>query len=80
MVVTRRDGVNRFYYNAGMGWLVFTAVDLYMGVVLIDLLARSESLPEPKRRRLQSAKRITLALFALTVMGIVLKWFARRWM
>jgi hypothetical protein len=59
-------------------WLVFTAIDLYIGVVLLDMLARGESVPTDKRTRLFAAKKITLVLLALTILGILLKLLATR--
>jgi hypothetical protein len=61
-------------------WLVFTAIDLYIGVVLLDTLARSETVPAEKRQRLVRAKQITLALLALTIVGLLLKRMASKWM
>jgi hypothetical protein len=63
-----------------MWWLVFTAIDLYLGVVIIDTLARGDSVSEEKRDRLVKAKKVTLVLFGLTVLGIFLKLVARNWM
>ena len=63
-----------------MWWLVFTAIDLYLGVVVIDTLARGESLSDEKRHRLAKAKKVTLVLFGLTVLGIFLKLATRKWL
>ena len=47
-----------------MGWILFTAIDLYLGLILIDVLARSESLPPEKLRRLAVAKKALIAALA----------------
>jgi len=61
-------------------WFVFTAIDLYVGVVLLETLARNDTIPAEKRQRLLRAKRITLALLALTIVALVLKLVASKWM
>ena len=53
-----------------MGWILFTAIDLYLGLILIDVLARSESLPPEKLRRLAVAKKALIA--ALCLCGVFL--------
>ncbi len=67
-------------YYAAVWWFVFTAIDLYVGVVLLDTLARSDTIPAEKRQRLLRAKQITLALLALTIVGLLLKLVASKWM
>ena len=62
-----------------MWWLIFTAIDLYLGVVIIDTLVRGDSVSNEKRNRLVKAKKLTLVLFGLTVLGILWKLVASRW-
>ena len=67
MLVTDSEAVNHSGSISAMWWLVFTAVDLHFGVIIIDVLARSDSITEEKRKHLQTAKKVTLGLIALTV-------------
>ncbi len=61
-----------------MWWLIFTALDLYLGVVIIDTLARGDSVSNEKRDRLVKARKLTLVLFGLTILGILWKLLASR--
>jgi hypothetical protein len=51
-----------------MGWTIFTIVDLYIGLVVLD--AMKPSIPLSKLRRLRTARRVILGLIG--VCGIVL--------
>lgn len=51
-------------------WLVFTGVDLYIGLIALDVLARSESVPPEKLPRLAIVKKVVIA--ALAVVAILL--------
>ena len=62
-----------------MWWLAFTAIDLYVGVVLLDMLAKSDAVPAEKHQRLIWAKRITVVLLALTILALLVKAIAGRW-
>lgn len=53
-----------------MWWLVFTAVDLYIGLVALDVMVRSESIPPHKLRGVAIAKKAFIA--ALVVVAILL--------
>jgi hypothetical protein len=53
-----------------MWWLVFTAVDLYIGLIALDVMVRSGSIPPHKLRGVAVAKKILIA--SLVVVGIVL--------
>lgn len=62
-----------------MGWLIFTAIDLYLGVVIIDVLARSESVSEEKRRHLSVVKKVTIFLLALTILALLVDFVRSKW-
>jgi hypothetical protein len=49
-------------------WTIFTIVDLYIGLIILDTLA--SSVPPEKMGRLRTAKKIILGL--LVISGIVL--------
>lgn len=51
-----------------MWWTIFTIVDLYIGVVVLDAMA--SSLPAEKLGRVRIVRRVVLALMA--VCGVVL--------
>lgn len=53
-------------------------MDLYLGFVLLDVLARGELVTAEKRQRLARAKKITLMLLALTLVWILLKLIATK--
>ena len=52
-----------------MWWILFTAFDLYIGLVIVDILARSDSIPAEKLPRLKVAKKVMIG--ALVVTGAV---------
>lgn len=52
-----------------MWWIVFTAVDLYIGLILLDVMAGS--LPAEKRRGVGVAKKIIIALLILLGVALV---------
>ena len=54
-----------------MGWTIFTAIDLYVGVVLLDLMATS--LPPEKLPRLRKAKEVVLILFAVSLVVLAVQ-------
>lgn len=64
-----------------MGWTIFTAIDLFMGAFLIDLM--STSAPPEKLPRLRAARNVTLALFAISMLVLLVQlahrhgWFGR---
>ncbi len=51
-----------------MGWTIFTVVDLFIGLFLLDGLA--PTLPQEKLPRLRAARKVILGL--LIISGIVL--------
>lgn len=57
-----------------MGWTIFTAIDLYVGVVMLDLMATSVA-PE-KLSRLRVARRVLLIMLAISILVLIAQ-FAR---
>lgn len=53
-----------------MWWVLFTAADLYVGLIVLDALA--PSLPTHKKRRLAWAKKTILAIIG--VLGLTFVW------
>jgi len=51
-----------------MWWIVFTAVDLYVGLVVLDALM--PSLSAEKRRRANVAKKIVVVLLVLLAIAL----------
>ena len=60
-----------------MWWIVFTAVDLYIGLVILKTM--QPSVPAEKQKRLKVAERVILVLLALTAVAFVAKLFHWRW-
>jgi len=60
-----------------MWWIVFTAVDLYIGLVVLKTL--EPSVPPQKQKRLKTAERVILVLLALAAVAFVAKLFHWRW-
>ncbi|MBZ5719530.1 MAG: hypothetical protein LAO03_04035 [Acidobacteriia bacterium] len=56
-----------------MWWLVFAAVDLYIGLVALDLLARSDAVPPEKLPRLAIAKKVVLVSLVFVGVALVAK-------
>ena len=56
-----------------MWWLVFTAADLYIGIVCLDVISKSGSIPEHKLKRVAVAKKITVGLLIITLAVLGLK-------
>jgi hypothetical protein len=59
-----------------MWWIVFTAVDLYLGLVVLDTLI--PSLPAEKRNRAIYAKKVIIGLLVLSAIALVAV-LIRRW-
>jgi hypothetical protein len=59
-----------------VGWTIFTAIDLFVGVFLLDLMSTTV-VPE-KLPRLRKARNATLALFGISMI-ILLVQIARRY-
>jgi hypothetical protein len=62
-----------------MWWTVFTAADLYIGLIVLDAMALS--IPAEKLGRLRVARKVILALLVVSAIVLVLQ-IARRqgWM
>ena len=58
-----------------MFWLIFTAVDLYIGVVMLDLM--KGTVPPEKLVRLAVVKKILIAATLIVVGMIVWRWVRR---
>lgn len=58
-----------------MGWTIFTAIDLFVGAFLIDMM--STTVPPEKLPRLRKARNVTLILFGISVI-ILCAQIARR--
>lgn len=52
-----------------MWWILFTAVDLYIGLVILDVMAKS--LPAEKQPELARAKKVIIVLLALLGVALV---------
>jgi hypothetical protein len=48
-----------------VGWTIFTAIDLFIGAFLIDMM--STTVPPEKLPRLRKARNITLLLFGISL-------------
>jgi len=59
-----------------MGWTIFTAIDLWMGVLLLDMM--STAVPPEKMPRLRAARRVVLALLAISIV-VLFTQVARRY-
>jgi hypothetical protein len=59
-----------------MWWIVFTAVDLYIGLIVLDTLI--PSLPPEKRKRANVAKKIVVVLLVLLAIALAAV-LMRRW-
>jgi len=59
-----------------MGWTIFTAIDLWMGVFLLDMMSTTVS-PE-KLPRLRAARKVVLTLLAISI-AVLLTQLARRY-
>lgn len=54
----------RFAYYLPMGWTIFTAIDLFVGALLVDLM--SSTVPPDKLARLRKARNVLLILFGIS--------------
>lgn len=59
-----------------MGWTIFTAIDLWMGVFLLDMM--STTVPPEKFPRLRAARKVVLTLLAISIV-VLLAQIARRY-
>lgn len=58
-----------------MGWTVFTAIDLFVGAFLIDMM--STAVPPEKLPRLRKARNVTLILFGISIVVLCIE-FAKK--
>jgi hypothetical protein len=54
-----------------MWWTIFTGVDLYVGLIILDALKESVALE--KQKRLAAVRKVTLALLGVTVIVLVVQ-------
>ena len=52
-----------------MGWTIFTAIDLFVGAFLLDLM--TTSVPPEKLPRLRKARNITMILFGFSLIALL---------
>jgi hypothetical protein len=52
-----------------MWWTIFTGIDLYIGLIILDTL--KESVPPEKQKRLAAARKVALALLAATAVVLI---------
>jgi cell division protein FtsL len=52
-----------------MWWTIFTGIDLYIGLIILDTL--KGSVPPEKQKRLATVRKITIALLAVTVVVLI---------
>ena len=62
--------------TARMWWIIFTAVDLYIGLVVLKSL--EPSLPPAKQRRVAVAAKVIVGLLVLCVIALVVVALRRR--
>jgi len=61
-----------------MGWTIFTAIDLFVGALLLDLM--TTSVPPEKLPRLRTARNVSLALFGISIIVLLVQIAIRhRW-
>lgn len=53
-------------YYPPVGWTIFTAIDLFVGALLLDLM--TTSVPPEKLPRLRTARNVSLALFGVALL------------
>ena len=58
-----------------VGWTIFTVIDLFIGVCLIDMI--STTVPPERLPRLRKARNVTLILFGISVVILLIQ-IARR--
>lgn len=54
-----------------MGWTIFTVVDLFVGLLLVDLM--TTTVPPEKLPRVRMARNVTLGLLAISVIVLVIQ-------
>jgi hypothetical protein len=59
-----------------MWWIIFTAVDLYIGVIVLDTLI--PTLPAEKYHRAKVVRKVVVVLLALSVVSLAVV-LVKRW-
>jgi cell division protein FtsL len=54
-----------------MWWILFTAADLYIGIIVLKAMA--PSLPEPKQKRLAIVEKVLWASIAVLAVAFAVK-------
>ena len=54
-----------------MGWTIFTAIDLWMGIFLLDML--STTIPPEKLPRLRKVRRVILVLLVISIVVLLVQ-------
>ena len=54
-----------------MGWTIFTAIDLFVGALLLDLM--TTSVPPEKLPRLRNARNVSLVLLGITIIVLLVQ-------
>jgi hypothetical protein len=52
-----------------MGWTIFTAIDLWMGVFLLDMMATT--VPPEKLPRLRAVRKLAIALLGISIVVLL---------
>jgi hypothetical protein len=71
-------GLPLFSYDRPVWWTIFTIVDLYIGVVVLDAMA--SSLPPEKHARLHKVRLVILSLLAASAIVLIVQLMHRYWM
>lgn len=58
-------------YDRPVGWTIFTVIDLFIGVLLIDLM--TTSVPPEKLQRVRIARNVGLGLLAASVIVLTVQ-------
>lgn len=62
-------------YHGGMWWIAFTALDLYIGLVILDLLA--PNLAAEKQSQIKQARKIVMGSIGVAVAAFLYVWLRR---
>ena len=57
------------HYDLSMGWTIFTAIDLWMGLFLLDMM--STTIPPEKLPRLRKARKVVIALLGISIIVLL---------
>jgi hypothetical protein len=56
-------------YHPPVTWTIFTAIDLFVGALLLELM--TTAVPPEKLPRLRTARNVSLGLFGITVIVLL---------